>query len=290
MVIVAYVGVGEGEVAEIHAEDQQIDLADPNLLEGFADGLVGAEKGKGKVIDVTLPEQFSLESIAGQAVQLEVTVGEIKRRDVPEIDDDLAAEAGDFDDLDALKEDIRKRLGEQREEAAKSDSQRRMIARIVESNPVDLPPLYVEEQAVQESRNRLMNLARQGLDVAKLGLDPRDMAKNIMDDVGRAIRESLLLREIGTKEEVKVTAMDIDAWLAAEAEKSNQPLARLKAHFASDEAKDQLRSRLLWEQVVELIWAQAKIEEVDELPPDPDAEAEEEHVHGPDCDHDHDHD
>lgn len=285
VVIVSYQGVGEGEASEIHADGQQIDLSDEALLTGFAAGLSGAKIGEQARVEVELPEDFSLESIAGTKVTLEVTVSEIKRREVPELDDDFAAEVGDSETLDALRADIRKRLEDNRTRNAEVGARRRMIEKIVAANPVELPPLYVEARALEEARNRLRQLAAQGLDLSILGDDISGFAQSMKEDVAGAIHESIVMRGIAVAQKVEVSDADIETWMKEQADRSGQPLARLKAQFSVPEARDGLRSRLTYDKVVELVWSMAKVEKVAEL--DNPAHGEPGHLHGPDCDHDH---
>lgn len=266
VVIVSYKGIGEGEVAEIHAEDQQIDLADPSLLAGFADGIAGAKVGEAKEVQVELPEEFGLESIAGTTITLEVTVSELKRSEMPDLDDDFAKAEGEFETLAALEQDIRDRLSKNRKKSAEANAKRSLIDKVVAANPTDLPELYVGARAAEEAQMRLRRLAEQGLDLSQLGSDISAFAESMKEDVRTAIHESVVMRAIGKAHEISVSDEDIDAYLAEQAEETGQPLARFKAQFSAPAQRDGLRSRLTYERVVDHVWGAAKIEEVDELP------------------------
>ncbi len=288
IVVVSYKGVGEGEVGEIHADEQQIDLADPALLPGFADGIAGAELNTATDVTVDLPAEFGIESLAGQTITLNVTVTALKRTDKPELNDAFAAEVSDFETLDALKADIEAKLLANRTKGAETTAKRSLISKVVEANPAELPELYVSQRAAEEAQQRLRHLASQGFDLAQLGSDITAFAESMKGDVKTAIHESVVMRAIGKEHAIEVTDEDIETHLAKQAEESGQPLARLKAQLANPEARDQLRSRMTYDRVVDLIWSKAKVEKVDALPeeetnPEHGAEG---HVHGEDCDHD----
>lgn len=273
VVTVTYHGQGSDAAKEIHAHDQQIDLADPNLLAGFAEGLAGAEKGASVEVTITAPEDFPVEALQGQDVVLEVKIEEIKAKRVPELDDELAKETGDAETLEELTTQIRAELVEAASKANEGQARRQLIEKIVANNPTDLPPLYVEAQAQQETMGRLRQLMGQGLDIRQMGIDVQQMAAGLTGEVSQAIHESLVLRAIGDKEEIQVTDEDFDAFLAEQAEESGQPLPKLRARFRDAEQKDRAMVRLRFDRVLDFVWSKATIEWVDA--PEDDAAGEE---------------
>ena len=265
IVIASYHGRGSADAEQIHAHDQQIDLADENLLDGFASGLVGAKKGEEATISLEIPEQFGLESLRGTTIEVGVTVSEIKAKRVPEIDDDLAKESGEADSLDALKTKIRTELEAEAKKREENAAKRRLLTAIVAANDTELPPEYVRTQAEQEAIGRMRELMGQGIDPKQMGLDPRQLAAGLEGDVKNAILESLLLREIAKKESVEVDDDAIEAWMSEQAEESGQPLPRIKAQFQAGEQRERLRIRLLFDRVLDFVWSKATITEVDAL-------------------------
>ena len=139
------------------------------------------------------------------------------------------------------------------------------------NNPAELPPLYVEAQAQQETMGRLRNLMGQGLDIRQMGIDVQQMAVSLQDEVSQAIHESLVLRAIGDKEEIEVSDEDFDAFLTEQAEESGQPLPKLRAHFRDPEQRDRAMVRLRFDRVLDFVWSKASVSLVD--PPADDAEA-----------------
>lgn len=287
IIIATYQGVGEGEVAEIHAEEQEIDLGDDGLLEGLADGLVGQKVGSETDVQVTLPEQFPLETLAGSEITLKITVDELKVREVPELDDDFAKDVSDFETLAELRDDIEKRATEEAEARSASGARRRAIEAVVKANPIELPPLFVQARAHEEASDRMRRLAQQGIDLSMLGQDIGAFAETMTDRVREGLHESLVVREIAKKEEITASEEDVDTFLREQAEATGQPLARLRAQVAPPEALENLKSRLVYDKVLAFVLEAAKVELVDELPDENPAHGEEGHVHGPDCDHDH---
>lgn len=287
IVIATYQGVGEGEVAEIRAEEQEIDLGDDGLLEGLSDGLVGVKVGDETDVQVTLPEQFPLEGIAGSEITLRITVNELKVREVPELDDDFAKDVSDFETLAELRADIETRATEEAQERAAAGARRRAIEAVVKANPVELPPLFIQARAYEEATDRMRRLAQQGLDLSMLGQDIGAFAETMKDRVREGLHESLVVREIAKKEGISASDEDVDAFLQEQATATGQPLARLRAQVAAPDALENLKSRLVYDKVLAFVLDEAKVELVDELPEEENPpHGEEGHVHGPDCDHD----
>lgn len=293
IVIATYQGVGEGEVAEIHAEEQEIDLGDDGLLEGLSDGLVGKKVSDETDVEVQLPENFPLEAIAGSKITLRITVNELKVREVPELDDDFARDISDFESLAELRADIEARAREEAEERSVGAARRRAIEAVVKVNPVELPPLFIQARAYEEATDRMRQLAQQGLDLSMLGQDIGAFADTMKDRVRDGLHESLVVREIAKKEDISASDEDVNAFLQEQADATGQPLARLRAQVAAPDALENLKSRLVYDKVLAFVFENAKVELVDEIPEEENPEeenpghGEEGHVHGPDCDHDH---
>lgn len=270
IVTVTYHGKGSDAAKEIHAHDQQIDLGDPDLLAGFATGLEGAEKGSTVEVTITAPEEFPVEALQGTDVLLDVTVEEIKEKRVPELDDELAKETGRAESMTELRAQMREELEAAASKNHEGQARRQLVEKIVANNPAELPPLYVEAQAQQETMGRLRNLMGQGLDIRQMGIDVQQMAVSLQDEVSQAIHESLVLRAIGDKEEIEVSDEDFDAFLTEQAEESGQPLPKLRAHFRDPEQRDRAMVRLRFDRVLDFVWSKASVSLVD--PPADDEE------------------
>lgn len=265
IVIATYHGRGSDDAEQIHAHDQQIDLSDENLLDGFASGLAGAKKGEQTTIQLQIPAEFGLESLRGQAIDVEVTVSEIKRKEVPALDDELAKLTGDAETLADLQKAYRDELVAAAEEREEQAAKRRLMDQLVEAHTTELPPEYVRTQAEQEAVGRLRELMGQGLDIQNMGIDPRQMAAGLEDDVKRSMIESLVLRQIVEAQGIEISDDDIDAFLADQAEKSGQPLPRLKAQFGDPEQRMRLSIRLQFDRALDFVWSKATITEVDAI-------------------------
>lgn len=266
VVRLSYQALGEGPVSEIHQEDQEVDLSREDLLDGFADAIVGAEVGVKKNAEIVLGDDFPVEDLQGETITLEVEVHEILRRDVPELDDAFARETGRAESLEELRSTIEAELKESREKESRNDARQRLAAEVSKLHEVELPAHYLRQQSEEQVMQQLQMFERQGINWRELQLDVNRMVEGAQQEMGPAMKQSLVLQAIAKKEGFEVSDEDVQAELERIAEENNVPAAQVAAQFSNDDAKAQLRFRLLIDRVLDFVWSKATIEVVDELP------------------------
>lgn len=268
---ISFKGLGDGPQSELSQEDQEVDLSDENLIAGMAEGLPGAEKGGKKVVTITLPEEFALEELQGKDIEIEVEVHDILVRRAPELDDSFAKETGKADTYEALRETIREDLLSSRKKASEDDARRRLLQTIQESNPITVPPMYLSMQAQQQVMEQLQMFEQQGIAWQDLGLDINSLVQASERDMEGSLANSLILQAIAKAEDIDVSEEDVDAEIKKMAEENNVSEDQVLASLGGAQAKDQLRFRLQMDRVLDFVWSEATITEVDELP-SPEAE------------------
>ena len=162
-VVMDYMGMLDGEAfAGGEGRDQMVELGSGRLVPGFEEQLEGATAGDERTVTITFPDDYGADELAGHEAEFAVSVKEVKAKELPEVDDDLAAEAG-FDTLDELREDIRTRLSEA--ETARIDAEFREAAldSAVKNAKVDMPDALVEARAREQWDQMLHSLAHQGI-------------------------------------------------------------------------------------------------------------------------------
>jgi trigger factor len=162
-VVMDYVGTLEGEpFAGGEGRDQMVELGSGRLVPGFEDQLEGASAGDERTVTITFPDDYGAEELAGHEAQFAVTVKEVKAKELPEVDDDLAAEAG-FDTLDELREDIRARIAEAETARIEAEFREAALDSVVKNAKLDMPDALVEARAREQWDQMLHSLAHQGI-------------------------------------------------------------------------------------------------------------------------------
>src|SRR5919197_4763371 len=127
--------------------DQLVELGSGRLVPGFEDQLLGARAGEERTVTIQFPEDYGAKELAGQEASFAVTVKEVKRKALPELDDDFASDAAGFDTLDELREDIASKLREADEQRAEADFREAVLDAVVDNATVEVPEALVEARA-----------------------------------------------------------------------------------------------------------------------------------------------
>jgi trigger factor len=212
-VVMDYVGTLDGEpFAGGEGRDQMVELGSGRLVPGFEEQLEGASAGEERTVTVTFPEEYGAAELAGKEAQFAVTVKEVKAKELPAVDDDLAAEAG-FDTLDELREDIRSRLKES--ETARIDAEFREAAldSVVKAAKVDVPDALVEARAREQWDQMLHSLSHQGISreayLRIAGQEEDAIVERAKPDAEQALRREAVLAAIIEAEGIEPSEDDL---------------------------------------------------------------------------------
>jgi trigger factor len=163
-VVVDYLGTLDGEpFAGGEGRDQLVELGSGRLVPGFEEQLTGAAAGEERTVSITFPEDYQAPELAGRDAEFAVTVKEVKAKELPPLDDDLAAEAG-FDTLDELREDIRERLTEADTERIEAEFRETVLDAAVAGATIDVPGSLVEARSRELWEQMVHTLSHQGID------------------------------------------------------------------------------------------------------------------------------
>jgi trigger factor len=249
------------------ARGYPLELGSGRLVEGFEEQLVGASAGDERDVNVTFPEDYRAEELAGKDALFKVTVKEVKEKRLPELDDDLAAEAGGFDTLDELREDLAARLRQAQEREIEAEFREATVDAAAVTAEIDLPHSIVHAKAHEMWNNTRRQLQQQGLDPAQYlqitGKSEHDLIDESEPDAERALRRESVLAAVVEAEGIEVTEDElIDSLTQAVAAGGRQPdadtvqktLERIKA----DGRDDVLREDIAMRKAVDLLVEHAK--------------------------------
>ena len=159
-----YLGKLDGEPFEGgEGRDQLLELGSGRLIPGFEEQLVGAEAGDERLVEVTFPDEYDAEHLAGKPATFEVTVTEVKTKRLPELDDEFASDAAGFDTLAELREDIATRLKEYEEHTIEHEFEREVLDAIADAATIEVPHQLVHARAHEIVEETMESLARQGI-------------------------------------------------------------------------------------------------------------------------------
>jgi len=239
---------------EAAATDRPADLGEEGLLPEIEAALVGASPGDEKTCEVHFGDDHGNPALRGKTGVFSVTVKEVQERLLPDVDDEFAKDVGDFETLLELRLDIRKRLEDKRKARIDAEMREQVIDRLVEKNPVPLPPSLVRQQE-QQMLQEMFNLARM------MGQMPDgSMLEGLHERAERRVRAGMLLGALARQAKLEVTDGEIDGKIKEIADRTGKHVAKVKADFAG-ERRGELESELLEGKLMDYLLARATIRE-----------------------------
>jgi len=239
------------------ASGHMLSLGANSLIPGFEDQLVGMNAGETREIKVTFPADYQNKDIAGKDATFTVTLKEIKKKVLPEFNDEFAKDIGGDKSVAELKEGIKKDLEARKRDEQASAQREEILSKLVEAHTFDIPPGMVERELQAMARQQATRLARQGMDmktfnVAKFFEEHKAVAE-------KRVKGLLLLDVIAEKEKVEVSDQELNAALAAMARSSRQTVDAVKKYYESlDGGLDNLRTSLTQEKTLGLLLSRSK--------------------------------
>lgn len=242
--------------------DYPLVIGSHSFIEDFEDQLIGKKKGETCDVNVTFPAEYHADELAGKPAKFVVTIKEVKRNELPELNDEFASEVSDFDTLDEYKADIRKKLQEKKEQDAKVENENNVIEKVVENAQMELPQPMVDTQAREMVENYARRLQSQGLNINDYmkytGMTPEKLMEQMRPEAEKRIKTRLVLEKVVEVENVEVSDEKLDEQINEIAASYKLEGAKLKEMMGERE-KEQIREDLKVQAAIDLLVEQAKL-------------------------------
>ncbi|MBE0363574.1 trigger factor [Pseudoalteromonas ulvae UL12] len=257
-VTIDFVGTIDGEVFEGgKAEDFPLELGQGRMIPGFEDNIVGKKAGEEVVADVTFPEEYHAENLKGKAAQFTITVKKVEAQQLPELNEEFAALFGVAEGgVDALKEEVKRNMTRELDQAIKGKVKEQVIAGLLETNDVDAPSALVSQeidalrqQAAQRFGGNAQNM-------------PELPAELFQEQAAKRVKTGLLLGQVIKANEIKVDDAKVEALIATVASAYEDPTEVVEYYKSNNELMQQMQNVAMEEQAVETILAAATVAEV----------------------------
>lgn len=240
--------------------DYPLTIGSHSFIDTFEDQLVGAKVGDEVEVNVTFPEDYNADHLAGKAAMFKVTIKGIKFKELPKLDDEFAQDVSEFETLKEYKDDIKKNLTEKKKEAAKNEREKLAVEAAVENATMDIPEQMIKTQVNRMIEDFAQRLQSQGLSLEQymqyVGATAEQLTENMKPEAVSRIKNSLVLEAVAKAEKIDVTEEDIEAEIAKMAEMYQMEVDKVK-EFIGDNEKDQMKSDLAIQKAAELIGSKA---------------------------------
>jgi trigger factor len=242
-----------------HHEGVAIEVGAAGNPPGFDENLLGLNVGDEKTFVVHFPEDYSVKDMANTDVTYKVKTKEIRRKVLPELDDEFAKDIGDFESLAALRDRVRADMQADAEHHAKQHVRSDLLKQLGQRIGFELPPSLIEreiDRRLEEFARRLMD---QGVDPRKAGIDWSQFREAQREPARDAVASALVLDEIARRESLTVTTEDVDKEVAQFAERSGRTPAALRAQLEKEGGLARLTAGLRREKAVDFAMSRAKM-------------------------------
>lgn len=242
-------------------ENYPLTIGSKTFIPGFEDQLVGAELNKEVEVNVTFPEDYQAEELAGKAAVFKCTVKEIKEKQLPELDDEFASEVSEFETLAEYKEDVKKNLAEKKEADAKNEKEQKVIEAIIADAKMDIPEAMVVSQQRQMAEDFAQRLQMQGLSIEQYfqftGLTGETFLAQMKPQAENRIKTRLVLEAVAAAENMVVSEEEYKNELKKMAEAYQMEVEKMEEMIGSYEEKG-IKSDISIRKAVDFVVAEAK--------------------------------
>lgn len=241
-------------------ENYPLTIGSGSFIPGFEEQLVGAEPEKEVEVNVTFPEDYHEESLKGKEAVFKCTVHEIKAKEIPEIDDEFAAEVSEFDTLEEYKADVKTKIKEQKIAEGKAKKEDQAVEQAVANAQMELPEAMIDTQVRQMADEFAQRIQSQGLTLEQYfqftGMTAEKMMGELRPQAEKRIQTRLVLEAVAKAENIEISDEKVEEELAKMAEAYNMEVEKLK-EFMSDHEKKQMKEDMAVQEAVTFLAEQA---------------------------------
>ena len=223
----------------------ELALGSNTFIPGFEEQIVGKKTGEEFTINVTFPENYQMEEIAGQPCEFKIKLNEIKAKELPELDDEFVKDATEFDTLDELKADIKAKLEERASKNAEVEADNKLYETLIDKMTADIPGVMYESKIDEMVRDFEMRLSQQGLNMEMYltytNMDMASFRKTFEDQAQKQVKVRLALEKIAELENVEISDAQVDEEINKMAEQYNLTAEKIKTIVSPKAIKADLK-------------------------------------------------
>jgi trigger factor len=256
--VVALRSTGGIEGEAVSQDEMVLEMGGADTLPAFTENLRGLSPGDEKEFEVAYPEDFGAPRMAGKTVQFQATVKGIRRKDLPDLNDEFAQDLGDYRNLEELREALRKSIFGQRQYEAQQEAKNRIVAKLVEMHNFPVPEAFVERQIHNRVEQSLRVMAEQGLDPKSLQIDWDKVKETQRPKAVEEVKASLLLSRISEREAIGATRDEVDKEVERVARQERQPVAAVQMRFEKDGTLRRIADHIQTEKTLSFLFEHAR--------------------------------
>jgi trigger factor len=239
--------------------DAKIELGAQANPPGFDEQLLGLEPGASKTFPIHYPDDYSITELAGTEVEYTVTVKELKRGRLPDLDDEFAKDLGEFETLDALRSRVRHDLEHEAQHAADREVRVELMKQLAARVPFELPSSLIERELDRRIEEFASRLVDQNINPNEAGIDWRAFRESQRDVAREAVGAALVIDEVARREQLDATDGEVEREIVRYAERLGRTPAAVRAEIVKERGLSRMRAGLRREKAIDFLMARATI-------------------------------
>ena len=243
-------------------EDYSLVIGSNTFIPGFEEQLIGKNKGEEVEVNVEFPAEYHAENLAGKPATFKVTVKNVQKKELPELNDEFAADTTEFNTLEELKKDLKAKVEEEAKHRADAEMRNSLVEKISEGTELEVPTAMVETQIDNMLMELNYQLQYQGLQLEQLlqmtGRSIEELRNEKREEATKLVKSSLILEAIAKAENVEVSEEEVDAEVAKMAKMYNMELEKIKSAMRPTDLED-IKGQLKIRKTIDLLVDSAKL-------------------------------
>ncbi len=256
--VVALESVSGVEGEPVKQEEMVLEIGGADTFEAFSNNLRGLTPGDEKEFEVGYPEDYGAARLAGKTITFHATVKGIRRKELPELNDEFAQDLGDYRNMDELREAIRKSILSQRQFESQQEAKNKIVDQLVDRHDFPVPEVFIERQIQNRVEQSLRAMAGEGVDPRKLNLDWKKVKESQRDKAVREVKASMLLSRIADREAIGATRDEVDKEVERIARQNREPLGAVQMRFEKDGTMGRIASHIQTEKTLNFLFEHAR--------------------------------
>jgi trigger factor len=244
----------------IHQDEMVLHVGDQDSLPGFSEALRGMTPDEEKEFEVTYPEDYGQEKLAGKTIQFRMKLKVIRTKELPELNDEFAQDLGDYPALSDLREAIRKAIFHEREFAAQQKAKDELLDKLIETHDFPVPETYIERQIEAQLTQQFKDLADRGVDPAKLKIDWAKLKEHQRPKALHDVKGSLLIDKVAEREAIHATNEEVDHEVQRIAKQEREPVAATRKKLEKEGLLGRIAYRIRGEKTLNFLFEHSRKE------------------------------
>jgi trigger factor len=262
--IIDFEGFVDGKALENGTgKDHNLELGAKQFIDGFEDGVVGMKVGTEKTVNLKFPDPYHSADLAGKPVEFKVKLTGLKKKDLPELNEEFVKTLGAFESVEKLKETIQEDLISSEKKRIEGDTKNRLLKALVKANPVDVPPSMLKEQKQALIEDTKRKMLEQGMDEASFTEYATKWDKDFDGTAAEMIQSGFVVDAIAKKHDLKWSSADLDAKFDEYSKQTGIDVARIKEFYSKPEQMQRLTYMITEDKVIEFLMKSVKLNEVE---------------------------